>query len=358
MKILQILYPGLGGHSSVAFSIIEGDAKKTNQHTLVGYGIEEPSEYFVSKAKETSTAYYSILKKSGIEFSSQKKNYQILKSEKPDVIIMHSTAVVFSVFIYSLFNKVKWISVEHQSNFAKTKKDWIYTVFILMLSPKIVYLTEDYKTQIIAKFKLLNSRKISVINNGISLYPYKNFHQKILKSDVLHLAMISRFNVLRDHETLIRAVFELRKNHDIKLSIAGDGDTKTKMEKLVTDLKLTSHIEFLGVITESKIAKLLQTVDVYVHSSLAETQSTSILQVMASKTPIIATDIPGINNVIHNMENGLLFKPHLLSDLINCIEKLIIHTQLKSLLIEKAYNDVKARFSLENMYNQYSKLWE
>ena len=44
MKLLQILYPGLGGHSSVATSLIAGDREKTYNHYLLGYGIEKPSE--------------------------------------------------------------------------------------------------------------------------------------------------------------------------------------------------------------------------------------------------------------------------------------------------------------------------
>lgn len=359
MKIFQILYPGLGGHSSVAFSLIEGDVKKIYHHKLIGYGIEAPSESFIFKAKETNTEYYSILKKNGIDITSLKEIYKILKTEKPDVILMHSTAVVFSVFIYSLFNKVKWISIEHQSNFAKSKKDWFYTFFILLLSPQIVYLSEDYKKQIKSRFKLFfPSRKISIVNNGININPYKISHEKQLKPNLVHLAMISRFNLLRDHETLIKAVFELKKHQNIKLSIAGDGNTKPEMEKMVKDLNLESEVAFLGVIEEAEITKLLQKVDIYIHSSLAETQSTSILQVMASKTPIIATDIPGINNVLENEKNVLLFEKKNVNQLINCIEKLTNETELKSLIAQNAYIDVKLKFSLENMYNLYSKLWK
>ncbi|HPW65512.1 MAG TPA: hypothetical protein PLS84_00365 [Salinivirgaceae bacterium] len=43
MKLLQIPYPGLGGHSSVAFSLIEIDEERSYNHSLHGFGIE-PAE--------------------------------------------------------------------------------------------------------------------------------------------------------------------------------------------------------------------------------------------------------------------------------------------------------------------------
>jgi len=358
MKFLQILYPGLGGHASVAFSLIDGDTTNDYRNVLVGYGIEQPSEPFKKKAQETGTHYYSIVKKSGIDFASKIKIFKLLKSERPDVIIMHSTSVVFAVFFYCLFNKVKWISVEHQSNFAKSKKDWFYTLLILLLSPKIVYLSEDYKKQIKSKFKFIfPSQKVSIIQNGIAIDPYRKSHEKLLKP-YFHLVMISRFNSLRDHETLIRAVSVLRLNNQVKLSIAGDGETKLEMEQLVSELDLNKEIEFLGIINENEIIELLQKTDFYVHSSLAETQSTSILQVMASKTAIVATDIPGINNVIRNEENGLLFEIKNVNHLVNSIERLISNTELKSRIVENAYKDVQMKYSIVNMYNSYKKLWK
>lgn len=358
MKLLQILYPGLGGHASVAFSLIDGDSSGDNSNVLIGYGIEQPSEPFKKKSEKTGTRYYSILKKSGFDFASQIKIFKLLKSEKPDAIIMHSTAVVFSVFFYSIFNKVKWISVEHQSNFAKSKKDWFYTFFILLLSPIIVYLSEDYKKQIKSKFKFIfPSQKVSIIHNGIDTDLYRKSHDKLLKPNLVHLAMISRFNPLRDHETLIKAIIELRVSNHIKLSIAGDGDTKKEMEQLVIDLGLNKEIEFLGIINESEIIELLQRTDIYVHSSLAETQSTSILQVMASKTPIVATNIPGINNVIRDGYNGLLFETKKVNQLVQCIARLIADLELKSQLVNCAYEDLKKQYSISDMFKTYSDLW-
>src|SRR5690606_21515837 len=98
-----------------------------------------------------------------------------------DVIIMHSTAVVFTVFFYRLFSRVKWIAVEHQSNFAKSKKDWFYTFFILLLAPTIVYLSADYKEQVRKRMSFFfSASKINIIPNGIDVEKYRPAHTKII----------------------------------------------------------------------------------------------------------------------------------------------------------------------------------
>lgn len=357
MKIVQILYPGLGGHSSVAFSLIEADKENKNEHVLLGFGIESPSNAFKASAEQNQTKYYSVRKKRGFDFSSQKEIYKLLKKEKPDAIIMHSTALVFTVYWFTLFHQAKWLSVEHQSNFAKSKKDWLYTFFILLLSPSIVYLSDEYKEQIKKKIKFVfPSKKIRIIPNGINVEKYALAHQKDYGSNEIRIAMISRFNSLRDHETLIRAVGELKEKYPLKLYLAGDGETKPEMEKLVEKLQLEDAVVFLGTINENEIIDLLKKVNIYIHSSLAETQSTSLLQVMASKTPIIATNIPGINNLLVNNKDALLFKCKNSLALVDSIRRIIEDKNLGVLLCTSSYQKVLQNYSCEQMLEEYKSI--
>lgn len=353
MKLIQILYPGLGGHSSVAFSLIEGDKKNEFNHYLIGYGIEKPSLLFASKAKEVGINFTSILKKRGFDFKSQKSVYKALKKEKPDYIILHSTLLIFVVFFYGFFNKVEWVSVEHQSNHAKSKKDWFYSFFILLLAPRIIYLTKEYKEEMRNKFKLLgSSKKINVIPNGVNTDKFKPALNKV-QSDEIVFSMISRMTNLRDHRTLILAFKEIAKSIKCKLYIAGDGETLNEYQALVKELQLQDKIIFTGTLNEDQVIKLLQATDIYIHSSLAETQSTSLLQVMACKVPIIATDINGINNLLKNNEEALLFDVGNVSSLVKSINKLLTNKDLRHLITDNAYNKVYKDYRSSLMFNQY-----
>src|SRR5690606_33965700 len=134
------------------------------------------------------------------------------------------------------------------------------------------------------------------------------------------------------------------------------GNTKTRMESLVRELNLRSEVIFLGDISETVIIDLLQKIDIYIHSSFAETQSTSILQLMASKTPIIATNIPGINNILEHYYNGVLLKTGNDNTISNYIIEMI--NADNDQIVRQAYKLVEREFNLINMFENYSKLWK
>jgi glycosyltransferase involved in cell wall biosynthesis len=324
----------------------------------LGYGIEDPSISFKNKADELKANHMSVKKEKGISPKSYFKIYKKIKELKPDVVIMHSTSLIFCVWIYSLFNKIEFISVEHQANDAKTRKDWFYSFLILTLSRKIVYLSEDYLLGIRKKFnRNFSGQTIKVINNGINTRKFKP-KAKPRNSDTLNFSMISRMTDLRDHYTLIDAFSIFCKNNKYRLFLAGDGNTKKKLESYVSLKNMNSKVIFTGNLDEIQVVNLMQKTDIYVHSSLAETLSTSLLQVMSCKVPIIATDIPGINNLLTDGQDALLFKPKDVNQLVEKMECLINSGELRNELALNSYNKIIENYSSKAMFNNYKLLIE
>lgn len=350
MKLLQILYPGLGGHSSVATSLIAGDRENTFDHYLLGYGIEKPS----GNLDAVQCDY--VLKKRGFDWMSYLKVFNKIRKLKPDAVIVHSTSQVITVFVYSLFHNIKWLAVEHQANNAKTKMDWVYSFLILLLAPKVVYLTEMYKKEMTAHFPRLSKfKKIAVIGNGIDLTKF--VPRTRVPDGYTNITMISRMNKLRDHHTLITAFHTIAQtNNNVRLKIAGEGETYADIKELIKSLSLESKAELLGFLNEEEIIKLLHETDIYVHSSFAETQSTSLLQVMACKIPIIATDIPGINNVLTDRHDGLLFTPENTAQLIENINKFSQNYNLRKNCVENSFLKVEKFYNCSMQYINYENL--
>ena len=90
------------------------------------------------------------------------------------------------------------------------------------------------------------------------------------------------------------------------MKIAGDGDFKEELVEYTEQLGLTNDVEFTGMIPEKALVNFLQSLDIYVHASLGETMSTAIMQAMACKLPIVASDVNRINNMITNNITGIL----------------------------------------------------
>lgn len=356
-NFVQILYPGLGGHSSVACSIIEGDENRKYKHYLIGYGIEHPSKVLVEKTKSLNINLVSILKKSGYDLKSKIQIFNTLKKINADLIVCHSTSVIEVVKLYCIIYKKKMIAVEHQSNNAKSISDWFKTLMILILSPRIVYLTEKYLKGIKEKFgKFVINNRVTIINNGINCKIFKDQEAPLCQSNKI-ISMISRLTDLRDHLTLIEAFSNFNKSfNSYELHIAGDGPTKSSLERYVQG-KSIKNIIFLGNLNEVEVKDLINRTSIYIHSSLAETQSTSIMQVMASRKPIIATNIDGINNMLTNNVDALLFKPKDSTQLLELIKRLHLSKELKVQLSTNAYNKAHQHFSVKAMFGKYDKLF-
>jgi len=361
MKIVNIIYSGLGGHASVVFSVIEGDKLLQNTHCIIFFGIEPVPAAYKQKCELLGINFYSILKKPGIDLDSVRKIIFILKSINPKVIVLHTINLIIPIYQYANKYKIQIISVEHQSNELKIKREWAYSFLLMLLSDKVVYLTEVYKMQMMKKLGIFfKNEKISVINNGINLLLFKPVDNE--NTEVLNIGMLSRLMPTKDHITLIYSFYELLNKYNgvckIKLNIAGDGSTKGDLVRQVLGLGIEDHVCFTGMIPENKSIDFLNAQNIYVHASLGETMSTSIMQAMACNKAIIASDVKGINNMLKNGETALLIPPKNKVRLTEAFIILIENKLLRKKLGKNAGEYAKENFSNEIMFKKYSKLFK
>lgn len=346
----------------MGFSLIEADFQRQYNHVIIFYGIEPVPESSVSKCRELSITYFFVEKKPGLDISSQKRVIQILQDVGPDVILLHSVNLIIPVYFYQLKQHIRVIAVEHQSNHLKTKKDWIWSVLIMLLAKKVVYLTEVYSDQMEKKLRpVFNKRKVAVINNGININlfqpPDTGGHGQ---KDPVKIGMLARLNGIKDHGTLIRSfkcLVENNPSRKFELYIAGEGEMKQSLQSLALKLGMKEKIHFLGIISETEVVKFLNEIDIYVHASLGETMSTSIMQAMACGKPIIASEVQGITNMVEEGKTGLLVPPLDPTTLALKLQALADDIDLQKSLGTHALQHAKLHFTNTSMLNSYINLF-
>ena len=84
----------------------------------------------------------------------------------------------------------------------------------------------------------------------------------------------------------------LKTNNNIRFLLIGDGQEHNKYIRLINKLNLKEYVKCLGNVNYNKIPQLLTNSDIYISPSLSDGSSISLLEAMASKLPIVATDIP------------------------------------------------------------------
>jgi len=121
------------------------------------------------------------------------------------------------------------------------------------------------------------------------------------------------------------------------------------------------HVPYViehGSLSRKALIHTYKTASVFVMPSLYESFGMVVLEAMASKTPVIASDIPAMNGIVINYETGILFNPKNVEELKAKIDFVMSHSQLSESLSENAYNHVKRNFNWKKTINKTIKTYE
>jgi len=117
---------------------------------------------------------------------------------------------------------------------------------------------------------------------------------------------VGRLEVQKDYPNLLTAVARLRNEHQVLL-IAGDGPLRQSIERLGAELDISAKVRFLGI--RKDVPNLMAAADAYVMSSAWEGLPMVLLEAAASALPIVATNVGGNAEVVHDGISGYLIPP-------------------------------------------------
>lgn len=98
----------------------------------------------------------------------------------------------------------------------------------------------------------------------------------------------------------------LRRLPAARVLIVGDGPAKEGMEKAFAEAGVAARVLFAGKQTGSRLRDACAAMDLFAFSSLSETQGLVLAEAMASGTPVVALDAPGVRDVVVDRRNGRL----------------------------------------------------
>lgn len=277
---------------------------------------------------------------------------KFIRNTKPDLIIVHgySTHIWTKLALaYSKLN-IKLIHVEHN-----TEK---YTPFRRYLTQKLDKYTNKYicVSKGVANHLIkqgIDKSKVQVIYNGIDI---KKFDLPKEPHNIFTVGMVARFSKQKDQMTLIKAIEYLvkEKKEQVNLLLMGIGKTRKKCEKYIIENNLNEHIKII----EGNFKDLIVKTDLFVLATHYEGLPLVLCEAMASHTPIIATNVPGVNEIIINNKTGLLVKENDVYDLANNILKMKNNINATKTFILNANKFSHEIFTLKIMYNNYKKVIE
>ena len=92
----------------------------------------------------------------------------------------------------------------------------------------------------------------------------------------------------------------------VTLLIAGDGDQRAPLERRTAELGLGDRVRFLGPLPRERVVALFRAADASILSSSWENFPHTVVEALAAGTPVLATAVGGVAEVVRDGENGLL----------------------------------------------------
>ena len=141
---------------------------------------------------------------------------------------------------------------------------------------------------------------------------------------------------------------------DIHLIILGAGPEEKKINDLV---KNHNNIHFFGYQNKKQTISLIRGSDILIQPSLYEGISSTILESMACKTAIIASDVGGNRELIENNQNGIIIESHNIDSFVEQIINLFDNEQLRQLLVDNALKTIE-KYNWNEIGNLYLDVYQ
>ncbi len=297
------------------------------------------------KALEAQNIKVEFLNIKGhFDIFSALKLYFLIKKYSPKLIITHngrsSACLNLCKKIFSL-KQSKTLAINHGGNIKR-----------ILGFDYIVAVAKHIEEKIINS----NPKGITTtIYNGYKISPFsKNHHQQ----NNFVFGTLSR---LSKEKNLAGAIKMFKKFNDqieknSLLIIAGEGEEKPKLEKMVEEYNLQEKVKFIGWIKDQ--AAFFNQIDVFLQPALSEPFGMTILEAFNYQTPIIACDAFGPKEIIKNDYSGYLFDPNYEESLFLTMKKSYLQKEQSKIMVENSNYELRDKFSFEIMEKQLMELIE
>jgi glycosyltransferase involved in cell wall biosynthesis len=155
----------------------------------------------------------------------------------------------------------------------------------------------------------LDPDRVSVLPNpapGVPDLPPRDDLRRELGLEGPTLAFAGRLGVQKALDVALDAVAAVP---GVALTIAGDGPERDRLEMRARELGLDGRVRFLGGVSRDAVLRLFRAADASLLPSSWENFPHTVVEALAVGSPVIATAVGGVPEVVRDGENGLLVPP-------------------------------------------------
>jgi glycosyltransferase involved in cell wall biosynthesis len=181
----------------------------------------------------------------------------------------------------------------------------------LFRAAALVVTISDWNRRHMAARYGLDAARIHIVRCGIDLERFAcTARAPGCGGDAFRLLNVGRLVPMKGQDVLLKACARaIADGVPLRLAIIGGGPLEADLRRLAGELGIQGRVEFLGVQPASAVAEHLRQADLFVLSSRSEGLPVACIEAMASGTPLIASRVQGVPELVEHGVNGLLVEP-------------------------------------------------
>ena len=283
------------------------------------------------------------------------KYFFLIKKRKPDIVLMYTIKPnLYGGVICRLLKAPYIITITGIGSLFQNKNllsELVKKVYRFSLKKaRCVFFQNKANLEFFKTNKIIGENYKLVNGSGVNLEKF--FSKKPLEKKNITFLFIGRIMREKGIEEYLEVAKLLKNKYkNIEFRILGAYEEEIYKKK-ISELEKIEIVKYLGI--SNDVRKELEKVHCVINPSWHEGMSNVLLEAGAMKKFLIASNIPGCQEIIINNETGFTFKKNDIEDLKNKIEEFInLSNDKYDEYIEKSYNYIKKNFDRKNIIKEY-----
>lgn len=236
------------------------------------------------------------------------KNY--IYGFRPQLVHSHVyIATIVATNIAKLF-RIPVVATEHFSRISLDKLMTLEKKFAVSAFNKckvVCSVSNKLKRDLI---KLGVKTRIEVVPNAINTDIFFPKKKKVASSEKVNMIFVGNLIKEKGLYELFKALSELINVIDFNLEIIGDGPERKNLEKYAEEMRIKDKVVFYGYQSKEVVAQKMREASFLVHPSHFETFGCVVAEALCCGTPVLATNVGAIPEILDDERLGLLVEPN------------------------------------------------
>ena len=252
--------------------------------------------------------------------------------------------------------------------------------FLAKFTDRIIVISPLQRNDICYRYRIANNERVRILPLGFDLSTFSNcdkhpdnLRKRYLSSkspETVLVGIIGRLAEVKNHCMLIDAAKHLQdrgKLDPFRFVVVGDGELRAELMKYAEDLRVQDAVMFTG--WQRDMAPVYKALDILVLTSKNEGTPVTLIEAMAAKKPVVATDVGGVRDLMGNIreamlngfllaENGILVPSEGGNTLANALLFLLKNREMSTQMVKRAQTFVHRQYSIERLLTDITLLYD